>query len=226
MSIAPVFPRLIATALAFCLAATPAFATSQTASPASPPIGSASDPSGSASALVAQVSHDTMTAIERDKTHLQADQAALNTLIRNHVAVVFDATTAARRVAGPLGRTASAQDIGALGVGVTAKLVEQYGWIIQKLDFTQPVQIRGEADLPNNRGVRVDCAYVHLGGNLVKTSYFLARDADGAWKFYDVEIEGISFDDTLRTQLQDALHHLPMAYVGQQMLTKKVNAIR
>ncbi len=202
-------PALLASAL---LAATPSFVLAQ-AAPAA-----ASAQQGQATKVVLDASSRILNTLQTRKAEFNKDPGALRSYIDSELNRTFDRDYAARLVLGANARGASDADVKLFADAMADNLMQRYGSALLTIQGKPSFRAKGETALPNGRGMRVATELVRSGSESTPVEY-LMRQVNGQWKIFDVNIEGISYVQTFRTQF-DA----PLLQKGIQQVAKDLRA--
>lgn len=188
-------PALLASAL---LAATPSFVLAQ-AAPAA-----ASAQQGQATKVVLDASSRILNTLQTRRAEFSKDQAALRSYIDSELNRTFDREYAARLVLGANGRGASDADVKLFADAMADNLMQRYGSALLTIQGKPSFRAKGETPISNGRAVRVSTELVRSGSETTPVDY-LMRQVNGQWKIFDVNIEGISYVQTFRTQFDAPL---------------------
>lgn len=188
-------PALLAGAL---LVALPVLGSAQNAPTA------AAAQQGQASKTVLDASSRILSTLQTRRSEFTQNPAALRSYIDSELNRTFDRDYAARLVLGANARGASDADIKLFADAMADNLMQRYGSALLTIQGKPTFRAKGEAALPNNRGMRVSTELVRSGSEPTPVEY-LMRQVNGQWKIFDVTIEGISYVQTFRTQFDAPL---------------------
>ncbi|MGQ3685551.1 MAG: MlaC/ttg2D family ABC transporter substrate-binding protein [Candidatus Loosdrechtia sp.] len=160
--------------------------------------GVAAEPERSPEQVIRDASELTMQAIENRRDELKADRQALFELIDEILLPRWDRQYTGQLVMGRYWREATAEQREAFINGLYRKLLDSYGEGVLQYDADQ-LRITGTRGNPAEGRVMVDSQVRLEDGTTVPISYRL-RIHQGAWKVYDVVVEGISYVTNYRNQ--------------------------
>jgi phospholipid transport system substrate-binding protein len=200
-------PALLAGAL---LVALPVLGTAQNAPTA------AAAQQGQASKVVLDASSRILTTLQTRRTEFNQNPAALRSYIDSELNRTFDRDYAARLVLGANARGASDADVKLFADAMADNLMQRYGSALLTIQGKPTFRAKGETPLPNNRGMRVSTELVRAGSEPTPVEY-LMRQVNGQWKIFDVNIEGISYVQTFRTQFDAPLKQKGIKQVAAEL---------
>jgi phospholipid transport system substrate-binding protein len=200
-------PALLAGAL---LVALPVLGTAQNAPTA------AAAQQGQASKVVLDASSRILTTLQTRRTEFNQNPAALRSYIDSELNRTFDRDYAARLVLGANARGASDADVKLFADAMADNLMQRYGSALLTIQGKPTFRAKGETPLPNNRGMRVSTELVRAGSEPTPVEY-LMRQVNGQWKIFDVNIEGISYVQTFRTQFDTPLKQKGIKQVAAEL---------
>lgn len=198
---------LLAAAL---IAATPALALAQNAPAA------AATSNGAATRTVIDTSTRILNTLEQRRAEFRKNPTALRQFIDGELNKSFDRDYAARLVLGLHGRGASDADIKLFADAMADNLMQRYGDALLEFEGKPTFRGKSESALPGNRGVVVATELLRQGNDPTPVDY-LMRNVDGAWKIFDVRIEGISYVQTFKTQFDAPLRQKGIAEVAKEL---------
>ncbi|RRU04505.1 ABC transporter substrate-binding protein [Stenotrophomonas sp. 278] len=207
-------PALLASAL---LAATPSLALAQGAPAAT------SAQQGQATKVVLDASSRILTTLQARKAEFSKDPNALRSYIDSELNRTFDRDYAARLVLGANARGASDADVKLFADAMADNLMQRYGSALLTIQGKPSFRAKGETALPNNRGMRVATELVRSGSETTPVEY-LMRQVNGQWKIFDVNIEGISYVQTFRTQFDAPLRQKGIKQVAADLRAGSMQA--
>jgi len=191
------------------LAVTPVVASAQTA-----PAATAAQ--GQAGKSVIDTSVRVMATLQQRKAEFSKSPAALRTYIDSELNKSFDRDYAARLVLGVHARGASDADIKLFADAMADSLMQRYGSALLNIQGRPTFRLKGESPLPGNRGTRVSTELVRAGNEPTPVDYLL-RNVGGQWKIFDVNIEGISYVQTFRSQFDTPLRQKGIKQVAADL---------
>ncbi|WP_028920443.1 MlaC/ttg2D family ABC transporter substrate-binding protein [Pseudoxanthomonas suwonensis] len=197
---------LLSLALAFPLAAATApAALAQQAAPAT----------SAASKQVLENGTRILSTLQQRRAEFQKSPAALRAFIDSELSASFDREYAAKLVLGPHGRGASEADVKLFADAMVDSLVQQYGQALLNIQGRPRIQLKSEEPLPNGRGVKVATEVVRDGGSPIPVIYLVRNN--GGWKVFDVQVEGVSYVQTFRSQFDTPLRQKSIAQVAADL---------
>lgn len=197
---------LLSLALAFPLAAATApAALAQQAAPAT----------SAASKQVLENGTRILSTLQQRRAEFQKSPAALRAFIDSELSTSFDREYAAKLVLGPHGRGASDADVKLFADAMIDSLVQQYGQALLNIQGRPRIQLKSEEPLPKGRGVKVATEVVRDGGSPIPVIYLVRNN--GGWKVFDVQVEGVSYVQTFRSQFDTPLRQKSIAQVAADL---------
>ncbi|WP_024868355.1 MlaC/ttg2D family ABC transporter substrate-binding protein [Pseudoxanthomonas suwonensis] len=197
---------LLSLALAFPLAAATApVVLAQQAAPAT----------STASKQVLENGTRILSTLQQRRAEFQKSPAALRAFIDSELSTSFDREYAAKLVLGPHGRGASEADVKLFADAMIDSLVQQYGQALLNIQGRPRIQLKSEEPLPNGRGVKVATEVVRDGGSPIPVIYLVRNN--GGWKVFDVQVEGVSYVQTFRSQFDTPLRQKSIAQVAADL---------
>ena len=201
-------PALLASAL---LATTPSLALAQAA-----PARAAATQQGAATKTVMDASARILTTLQTRKAEFTKDPNVLRGYINSELDRTFDRDYAARLVLGVHARGASDADVKLFADAMADNLMQRYGSALLGIQGKPSFRAKGESPLPGNRGMSVATELVRSGAETTPVVY-LMRQEGGQWKIFDVNIEGISYVQTFRTQFDAPLRQKGIKQVAADL---------
>ena len=203
------FPLLIASGLTIGL---PSYASPQ------PPgrVASTASTQGQATRALIDSSGQILKTLQMRKEEFRSDPRALRKYIDEQLDRLLDRNYAARLVLGIHARGATDAEISAFANALADNLLQRYGTAL--LDYSGKSTFRGrsETPLPGNRGLRVSTELLSPGEEAIPIDY-LVHNVKGQWKIFDVMIEGISYVQTFRDQLDSPLREKGIKTVIEEL---------
>lgn len=207
-------PALLASAL---LATVPSLSFAQ-AAPAT-----AAAPQGQAGKVVLDASTRILTTLQQRGGEFRSNPTALRSFINGELTKTFDRDYAARLVLGVHGRGASDADVKLFADAMADNLMQRYGSALLNIQGKPSFRLKGEQPLPGNRGVKVSTELVRPGSEPTPVEY-LMRNNGGQWKIFDVQIEGISYVQTFKTQFDAPLRQKSISQVAADLRSGSMQA--
>lgn len=155
-------------------------------------------PERSPEQVIRDASELTMQAIQDRRDELRGDREKLFSLIDEVLLPRWDRQYTGQLVMGRYWREATPEQRDAFITGLYRKLLDSYGEGVLQYDASQ-LTITGTRGNPADGRVMVDSQVRLEDGTPVPISYRL-RIHEGAWKVYDVVVEGISYVTNYRNQ--------------------------
>ncbi|MFL9583642.1 MlaC/ttg2D family ABC transporter substrate-binding protein [Stenotrophomonas sp. AB1(2024)] len=207
-------PALLVSAL---LATVPSLSFAQ-AAPAT-----AAAPQGQAGKVVLDASTRILTTLQQRGGEFRSNPTALRSFINGELTRTFDRDYAARLVLGVHGRGASDADVKLFADAMADNLMQRYGSALLNIQGKPSFRLKGEQPLPGNRGVKVSTELVRPGSEPTPVEY-LMRNNGGQWKIFDVQIEGISYVQTFKTQFDAPLRQKSISQVAADLRSGSMQA--
>lgn len=192
------FPLLMASVLCINF---PVYAASSTSSNEGSAQGAVQ---GQATRTLINASGQIMQTLQTRKSEFRSNPQALRQYIDEQLDRLFDRNYAARLVLGIHARGASNADVTAFADALADNLMQRYGSALLNYSGKSTFRGRSESPLPGNRGLRVSTELLTAGEDPIPIDY-LVHKINGQWKIFDVMIEGISYVQTFRDQLDTPL---------------------
>lgn len=177
-----------------------AMATLAIAGVAAADVGHAASPERSPEQVIRDASELTMAAIDGRRDELKNDRDALFKLVDEILLPRWDRQYTGQLVMGRNWRDATPEQRDLFISGLYRKLLDSYGEGILQYESDQ-LRIIGTRGNLEEGPVMVDSEVRMDDGTPVPISYRL-RIHEGAWKVYDVVVEGISYVQNYRNQYQ------------------------
>ena len=200
-------PALLASAL---LATLPSLSFAQ-AAPAT-----AAAAQSQAGKVVLDASTRILNTLQQRRAEFSKNPTALRSYIDSELNRTFDRDYAARLVLGSNARTASDADVKLFADAMADNLMQRYGSALLTIQGKPSFRLKGEQPLPGTRGVKVSTELLRAGSESTPVEY-LMRNVNGQWKIFDVNIEGISYVQTFRTQFDGPLRQKGIQEVAKEL---------
>ncbi len=147
--------------------------------------------------LVKQVAQQTLTELSAHRDEYQKDPAKIRQLVDKTMLPYFDTAYAAQLVLAKNWRTATPEQRKRFIEAFYQSMLQNYGSAL--IDFTPDrlniLPFQGD---PKENVATVRSTVRRDNGSLVQVNYSLRR-TDAGWKAYDVQIEGVSYVKSFRT---------------------------
>jgi phospholipid transport system substrate-binding protein len=165
--------------------------------------------------LVTKVAQDTLKDLDAKRAEYQKDPKKVREVVDKNMLPHFDTTYSAQLVLAKHWRTATAEQRKRFVDAFYQSLLQNYGDAL--IEFTPdrlkilPFQGKAEDTVATVRSeVRRD------NGSRVPVNYSLRKTANG-WKAYDVQIEGVSYVKSFRTDFGSEIQHRGLDAVIQRL---------
>ena len=210
---------LIASAIAFAIAATaPSIVRAQNAA-AKP----AAATQGQPSQLVLANATRIIATLEKNRAQYMKDRPALDKFVATEFNQMFDRTYAAQLVLGRHGRGAPAGDVKLFADALSDSLMSRYGQALLSFDKGLKVRVTSEEPLRGGAIVRVKSEFIRANGQSTPVDY-LMRKTGANWQVFDVLVEGVSFVQTFRQQFDAPLQAKGIKQVAADLREGKMQA--
>jgi phospholipid transport system substrate-binding protein len=147
--------------------------------------------------LVKETTDQTLLRLQRERTVLQQNPDGIYDLVKEVITPHFDFVRISTWVLGKYWRTASKDQKLRFVTAFRTILVQTYGVVL--LDYTdQEIRYLPLRDDPASGDVTVRTEVVQPNGKVVSINYQLYLN-NGAWKVYDISVEGVSLVTNFRT---------------------------
>ena len=147
--------------------------------------------------LVKETTDQTLLRLQHERTVLQQNPDGIYDLVKEVITPHFDFVRISAWVLGKYWRTASKDQKLRFVTAFRTILVQTYGVVL--LDYTdQEIRYLPLRDDPASGDVTVRTEVVQPNGKAVSINYQLYLN-NGAWKVYDISVEGVSLVTNFRT---------------------------
>lgn len=147
--------------------------------------------------LVKETTDQTLSRLQRDRVALQQNPDGIYDLVQEVITPHFDFVRISAWVLGKYWRTASKEQKIRFIKAFRTLLVQTYGVVL--LDYTdQELRYLPLRDDPASGDVTVRTEVIQPNGEAVSINYRLYLK-NGAWKVYDISVEGVSLVTNFRT---------------------------
>jgi phospholipid transport system substrate-binding protein len=147
--------------------------------------------------LVTKVAQDTLKDLDAHRSEYQKNPALVRQLVDKNMLPYFDTAYAGQLVLGKNWRTATPEQRKRFIDAFYQSMLQNYGSAL--VEFTPDrLKILPFQGKPEDKVVTVRSEVRRDNGSRVPVNYSLRKTADG-WKAYDVQIEGISYVKSFRT---------------------------
>lgn len=147
--------------------------------------------------LVNKVANDTLRDLNANRTEYEKDHSKIRKLVDQNMLPFFDTTYAAQLVLAKHWRTATPEQRNRFVEAFYQSMLQNYGEAL--LDFTPDrLNILPYKGDPKESTATVRTEVRRDNGTRVPVNYSL-RKTDAGWKAYDVQIEGVSYVKSFRT---------------------------
>ena len=211
--------RIVSAVLATALmAALPAVTVQAQSRPAA-----AAPAANSAGASVMASSTRIINTLQTRRAEFRANGSALRDYIDGELNRSFDRDYAARLVLGRHARGATDAQVALFADAMADNLMARYGSALLEIEGKPQFRLKGESNLPGNRGVKVSTELLRKGAEPTPVEY-LMRQQGGQWKIFDVMIEGISYVQTFKNQFDAPLSQKGIEQVARELHSGKLKA--
>lgn len=190
---------------------------------AAPQAAAAATMQGSPSKLVLDNSQRILSTLESRRAEFGKNPAALRQFVLGEFNTMFDRDYAARQVLGRHGRGAADADVKQFADALADNLMQRYGSSLLSFNTKLRVRVKSETPLPRGLGVKVSSEMLRSGGDAIPVDY-LMRQSGGQWKVFDVMVEGVSFVQTFRQQLDSELQRKSITQVATELRNGQLQA--
>lgn len=159
----------------------------------------------SPSAIISETTDKLFGALVSRRAEFQKNPAALQAFARAELDEGFDHDYSARLVLGRHGRTLDDAKIHEFADALTDGLLHRYSTSLLDIEPSNDVRIVGESPMRDGAIIRVRTEIGRRAGPPVPVDYMFHKDPAGAWKAFDVIVEGVSYIQTYRAQFDQQL---------------------
>ena len=106
--------------------------------------------------------------------------------------------------------------IDAFAEALTGNLLRRYGKAMLEFDPDVDVKVLSETPLREGKMIRVATQLERIDGPPVPVDY-MVRNVSGAWKVFDVLVEGVSYVQTYRAQFDEQLRSQTLQQVTEKL---------
>ena len=200
------------------LTAAPALVLAQTATKPT-----AATTQGVPSQLVLSNATRIVNTLEKRRAEFKQNRATLDKFIAGEFNAMFDRDYAGRLVLGRHGRGASDADVKIFSDALADSLMSRYGGALLDFDSGLKVRVKSETSLRGGAIVKVASEFVRPAGEPIPVDY-LMRKTGSNWKVFDVMVEGVSFVQTFRSQIDAPLSRKTIPQVAADIRAGKLQA--
>ncbi|MGW8227932.1 MAG: MlaC/ttg2D family ABC transporter substrate-binding protein [Gammaproteobacteria bacterium] len=171
--------------------------------------------------LVKETTDQTLLRLQRERTVLQQNPDGIYDLVKEVITPHFDFVRISAWVLGKYWRTASKDQKLRFVTAFRTILVQTYGVVL--LDYTdQEIRYLPLRDDPASGDVTVRTEVVQPNGKVVSINYQLYLN-NGAWKVYDISVEGVSLVTNFRTSFATEIKQSGLDTLIQRLEAKTVS---
>jgi len=171
--------------------------------------------------LVKETTDQTLLRLQRERTVLQQNPDGIYDLVKEVITPHFDFVRISAWVLGKYWRTASKDQKLRFVTAFRTILVQTYG--VALLDYTdQEIRYLPLRDDPASGDVTVRTEVVQPNGKVVSINYQLYLN-NGAWKVYDISVEGVSLVTNFRTSFATEIKQSGLDTLIQRLEAKTVS---
>ena len=165
--------------------------------------------------LVQKVAQDTLRDLSSNRAVYEKDRKKIRELVDHNMLPYFDTTYAAQLVLAKHWRTASEDQRKRFVEGFYQSMLQTYGEAL--LDFTPDrLKILPYQGKPDDTNATVRSEVRRDNGTNVAVNYSLRKTQEG-WKAYDVQIEGVSYVKSFRTDFGSEIEQKGLDAVIQRL---------
>lgn len=165
--------------------------------------------------LVAKVANDTLRDLDANRAEYAKDKSKVRELVDKNLLPYFDTAYAAQLVLARHWRTATPEQRKRFIDAFYQSLLQNYGEAL--LEFTPDrLKILPFQGNPNDKVATVRTEVRRDNGSRVPVNYSL-RKTDSGWKAYDVQIEGVSYVRSFRTDFGAEINQKGLEAVIQRL---------
>jgi phospholipid transport system substrate-binding protein len=166
--------------------------------------------------LVSKVANDTLKDLDANRAAYAKDKSKVHELVDKNMLPYFDTAYAAQLVLAKHWRTASPEQRKRFIEAFYQSLLQNYGEAL--LEFTPDrLKILPFQGNPADKTATVRTEIRRDNGSRVPVNYSLRKLADGSWKAYDVQIEGVSYVKSFRTDFGSEIDQKGLEAVIQRL---------
>lgn len=165
--------------------------------------------------LVAKVANDTLKDLDANRAQYAKNKAKVRELVDKNMLPYFDTAYAAQLVLAKHWRTATPEQRKRFIEAFYQSLLQNYGEAL--LEFTpERLKILPFQGNPNDKVATVRTEIRRDNGSRVPVNYSLRR-TDRGWRAYDVQIEGVSYVKSFRTDFGAEIEQKGLEAVIQRL---------
>lgn len=170
-------------------------------------------------ALVKQTAEDVLSTLKSDKDVQAGNQKKIFAIAEEKILPNFDFDRVCRMVLGKNWKTATPEQQSAFQKEFRSLLLRTYASALGKYrDQTIEYKpLRAEA---GSHDVTVKTQIVQQGGQPIAVDYSLAKTDAGAWKVYDIVIEGVSLVTNYRSQFSNEIRQNGLDSLNKKLADK------
>lgn len=169
--------------------------------------------------LVSSTSARVLAELESRRQEFASNPSALQAFALQEIDALIDRERATQMALGVAARTATPAELEAFGKALTKNLANRYSLALLEFDGRRPIKVLSSSELPKGRGVKVSTLAYRRDGTEIPVDYML-REVSGAWKVFDVQIEGFSYAMTLRGLFAEDLRTQSVGQVAAALEAK------
>jgi len=168
--------------------------------------------------LVKETTDQTLSRLQKDRAALQQNPDGIYDLVKEIITPHFDFIRISAWALGKHWRTASKEQKLRFVTAFRTLLVQTYGVVL--LDYTdQELRYLPLRDDPANGDVTVRTEVIQPNGEAVSINYRLYLK-NGAWKVYDISVEGVSLVTNFRTSFATEIKQAGLDSLIQRLEAK------
>ena len=168
--------------------------------------------------LVKETTDQTLSRLQKDRAALQQNPDGIYDLVKEIITPHFDFIRISAWALGKYWRTASKEQKLRFITAFRTLLVQTYGVVL--LDYTeQELRYLPLRDDPASGDVTVRTEVIQPNGEVVSINYRLYLK-NGAWKVYDISVEGVSLVTNFRTSFATEIKQAGLDSLIQRLEAK------
>ena len=168
--------------------------------------------------LVKETTDQTLSRLQKDRAALQQNPDGIYDLVKEIITPHFDFIRISAWALGKYWRTASKEQKLRFITAFRTLLVQTYGVVL--LDYTeQELRYLPLRDDPASGDVTVRTEVIQPNGEVVSINYRLYLN-NGAWKVYDISVEGVSLVTNFRTSFATEIKQAGLDSLIQRLEAK------
>jgi phospholipid transport system substrate-binding protein len=165
--------------------------------------------------LVKKVANNVLKDLDANRAEYRKDPSKVRQLVDKHLLPYFDTTYAAQAVLAKHWRTATPEQRKRFVEAFYQSMLQNYGEAL--IDFTPDrLQVLPYQGKPEDTSATVRTTVRRDNGTKVPVNYALRKTPEG-WKAFDVQIEGVSYVKSFRTDFSSEIEQKGLDAVIQRL---------